>query len=164
MLVECKRAGFVRYSRLNVYKLRQLLSRGSHEISPKRKRWHLKVHSGRGRKIDQYDCNEDRIDCYLRWDARNGRFMDGYTIRGIDLEGRFDSVFIPDTEEEKGGWYVRSCRYGEFKEMRRILNEKQPPRSLQQLAANVVLSRKMTAVPLALKRLALQFKDEIVKS
>lgn len=167
LMRRCRRAGFVRYSHLNVDQLRDLLARGYHYISPKDAYSIKIVHSSRGPKIADFD------GC--RYDVQIIPHRDGYMVRGVDLEGMFDSTFIEPApyshadnnymggfmeedslEDSKrlqemmldhaGGWFVRASRYVELTQLRDRLR-RVPPRSLRELAANVVTSRHLPALP-----------------
>lgn len=159
LLDECRRTGYVRYSRLNVQQLKNLLECGYHYISPKRESY-LFIHSSRGAKPDEFDPTRYCIDCKP---CRNG-----HLVRGIDLEGMFDSQFVPDRRVQLtvhdfidipamdeqlirvyrliyGGWYIPASMYEPFTVFRQNLVAI-PPRSLQELALNVVTSKKIVSL------------------
>lgn len=178
LLAKCKEAGFVRYEHLNPEQLKDLLERGHHYISPKRRECYLKIHSRRGPKPEDFDCNVHRTECVSYFYDNH----QGFICRGVDLEGMFDSQFVSDTtvsltnappqrarsrffrkisclaahddhddttEDEYrlqtrvtfGGWFVPFSRWDDFTKFRKSLDRNIPPRSLQELAANVVLSK-----------------------
>lgn len=204
LLARCRREGFVLYSDIDARQLQELLERGYHRIYPRKRWWMLKIHSSRGLKLEEFDYTVYRVE-------RCPYTNDGYKIRGLDLEGRFDSHFIPDRYIMKpvntsrigqtvkrrlfssaptitrlaaddddegaegageqlfervpvyGGWYVPSSRRDECLEFCKSVQKVQPLRSLQELAANVMLSRKLCyQIPKGLVSTIARLKIEIL--
>lgn len=135
----CKKSGFVRYSRLKKSELIDLLERGSHR--PKKISKKL-LHSIRGPKLADFDWDCHTIDIEIDTE-RNCRI-----IRGLDLEGMFDSEFVncvlvetsEGTRWKWGGWTIPESQYKNFMEFYRPTEN---PKSLFELAAHVVNSRKI---------------------
>lgn len=182
LLQKCREREFVNYKKLNNIQLQELLKRGYHYITPKQPQVEPK---STWVKADRFDSSQDVM--------RIAPFSCcGYIVRGIDLDGMFDSIYTPfvplirlegmessssseeeDTddddeevvnqqqEEDEGvdvvevkekttttedpsrGWIVPSYRYEELISFYHRMM-KRPPRSLKELATNVVCSRKLS--------------------
>lgn len=91
LLALAKQRGFTRYSTLNKHKLIELLERGSHAPPPKR--WNYIVQRGRGVAIDQLFTEYDEK---TKYGVRERRVEGGYLVNGVDLDGMFNSRYVPD--------------------------------------------------------------------
>lgn len=100
LLKLCKENGFKRYSTLDKFDLIRLLIIGSHKPPYIRPPW-KSLHSSRGPEVFEWDKHTITINPH-----ENG----GYLIGGINLEGKFDSHFIEDTQVRSAHRY-RIGRY-----------------------------------------------------
>lgn len=164
-----KRKGFIRYSKLNKDELVKLIKTGSHAPPPKKERWAV-IQSGLGVEPDKLFTEHDETSIYS---VAKSTYPGGYLIRGINLGGMFNSSFIePRTEQRTGryyetddsddsdndvqitytehipgGWFVPAEEFPAFStyiENLRALRTQQQPKSLFEIAAHVVNSKKQT--------------------
>lgn len=183
LLTMCKDKGFVRYSSLNKHNLIDLLKTGSHKQPKQRSPWRYISESGMGvlphefeRDGNQYTitikdsdkfCDKYVSDDIIRY------LRDGYcAIRGINLEGLFNSRWVPPkqttvyentynsatddsdsdnepirveiTYKQYGAWVIPKSELPSFKAFFDSLKPKHNPKSLFDSAAHVVNSRKIT--------------------
>lgn len=182
LLALAKERGFKRYSALNKCELIKLLKKGSHD-PPIPKKWYSIIDSGKGVSFDQLFTSYDHMHKYDVGEQQEG---DGYIIRGVNLDGMFNSVYVPeqmtygidtrwDTDDEDddphyiriprkipGGWLIHRNDYSNYKKFIKSLRDaksQQQPRTLFELAARVVNSRKLNVyIPPSLKNRISQYK------
>jgi hypothetical protein len=160
-----KRAGFMRFSALNKDRLVSLLTTGSHS-KPKAQPITKMLHSSRGVVPSEFDPSKFTITV----ETSPG----GYVMRGLDIEGMFNSRFTPDrsttryedvygdpdTDDEddppqpirapvtrrvSGGWFIPASDYLAFKRFYESIPYRgNDPRTLFELSGMVVNSRKQT--------------------
>jgi hypothetical protein len=159
-----KRAGFMRFSALNKNDLISLLISGSHTPKVKHPKFTI-LHSCRGVLPADFDP--------ARFTITVEPSPGGYVMRGLDIEGMFNSLFTPDrfatryedvyeeptTDDDEpnqstwtpvtrricGGWFIPEANYSDFKQFyESIVCRVNNPRTLFELAGIVVNSRKQT--------------------
>lgn len=191
----CKERGFVKYSSLNKHELKNLLKRGSHKTPPKPYVYRV-LHSDMGLKPADFDREKYVVKYIEHVDDTNTRevskdiinyLQNGYcSVRGMNIEGMFNSIWIPpkviqieyfndyyasDEEEEEennlnqspvfvpytqhGSWMIPRSELKNFKDFYDSLKPIDTPKTLFELAARVVNSRKITQYvpPTLLKRI-----------
>jgi hypothetical protein len=159
--------GFLRYSSLNKRALITLLEKGYHKVVPPYKLDRCLIQSSKGLVPSEFilppsDCKLIGYTIGTKSYDRSSRI-----IRGIDLTGRFNAIFIPDRTVrfgndvcivKAGGWVVSDHEYPNFCDFyESLLNSPAQPKSLFEIAAWVVNSRKQSRyIP---ERIRIQLKQ-----
>lgn len=128
---ECERRGFVRYEHLQYAQLTSLLRRGYHYITPKRPFREACDHvhpeksctsCGRGVKPEHFDFALHVI----RMTPTGWNEPRGHVVQGIDLEGRFGSMFVKKCVEQWDGLTLPYMTDMEFEVLRPKMDEEVP--------------------------------------
>jgi len=172
-----KQKSFVKYSTMNKRELINLLVRGVHP-KPRQKKIYEITDYRNLLPLDYLFTSCGCINHVYGYGAVQDDEKGGYVIRGVNLNGMFDSIRVPDktinvlendyedintadyewfetdettqvvTKTIKGGWFVPFASYQNFSDYTNRLKTircSTNPKSLFELAAYVLKSRKITA-------------------
>jgi hypothetical protein len=184
LLALAKERGFTRYSKLNKGELIRLLKNGSHSPPPAR-HWYSIIANGEGVSIDKLFTPYDHMHKYA---VAHEQVPEGYIIRGVNLNGMFESQYIADrtiqreeidygdnTDDEdvepvtvvrsvqiSGGWLIPLREFPKLQTLitsLRSASQIKQPRTLFEAAARVVNSKKQTRyLPKIIKSRLKQYK------
>lgn len=184
--VLARNQGLLKYSKLNKHGLVNLLRTGVQGPPPPKIMFNV-IKNGKGVPPDElFKQNSE----YSKWTYEVKEAPGGYMITGVDLTGLFNSTWYPDTtvrrsedvyysdtdgEEEPttrmvtrtipGGWFIKAKEYPEFKTFISSLRPLNQPKTLFDIAAHVVNSRKRTIrLPKVLERELDRVRKETARS
>lgn len=181
LLALAKERGFTRYSKFNKHDLIRLIRYGKHPDPIPTRLYGIIVD---GTSIDKLFTPYDHMHKYSVSDRL---VQGGYIVNGVNLEGLFNSSYVPDrvemqeeidypdTDNEddepvtvmrniviRGGWFVP---HADFPTYRQYINDLRTaaslyqPRSLFELAARIVNTRRQTAyLPKIIKQKLKEYK------